>query len=204
MIQDDNAKYQVYHAQNQQPINDDDDDQKQIAAPSGGQYKAYIDPSNPNDVVISVPTNDDGFGDEGAADQNLNDNGYLYDLSDMYKDEPGDDSDDLNSMYQPGNASKGKDIAEAPNVIRAPSTKVVVSVGVDDDDEDDFAQRPKVHPASVNIAPPPKSKKAPKKRKKANDKSAKTAASAMDANKKASAQNPFTDSLLDGQNGDSH
>merc|ERR1719203_1774644 len=99
-------------------------------------------------------------------------------------------------MYQPGNASKEKDVAEAPSVIRAPSTKVVVSVGVDDDDEDDFAQRPKVHPASVNIAPPPKSKKAPKKRKKANDKGAKSAASAMD--KKASAQNPFTDSLLDG------
>lgn len=125
-----------------------------VVGPANGQYNAYIDPSNPGDIVLSVPIHDEEFGDEqkeGAANRNLNENGYLYGLADMYKEEEHKEKDD-----------------EFPSAARAPST-VAVSVALNDDDDDDFAERPKVQPASIGaigIAPPPKTKKAPKLKRK--------------------------------------
>ena len=47
-----------------------------MAAPAQQQYSAYVDPSNPDDVVLSVPINDYQFDedDEGKADN------YNYDI----------------------------------------------------------------------------------------------------------------------------
>merc|ERR550525_694586 len=157
MITDDSSKYDEMQVSAKQ--ND-------VAAPGpngfNGQYNAYIDPSNPDDVVLSVPMNDAEFGDdqkEGVGNRNLNENGYLYGLADIYKKD--DDS-------------KEKD--DAPRVARAPST-VTVSVALNEDDDDDFAERPRVQPASigmVGIAPPPKTHKALKTRAKSKNKTKKS------------------------------
>merc|ERR1712228_149156 len=102
---------------------------KQNAAKPAFQYNAYIDPDNPDDIVLSVPMDDNEFDDEDEGKVNTNNgngHGYMYGMAQKYDDKHG---------------NKGKNIAVAVNLS-------------DDDDNDDFAQRPKVikinHPSAQN------------------------------------------------------
>ena len=108
------------------------------------QYNAYIDPDNPDDIVLSVPMNDNEFADEieGKMDANVNGNGYMYGIGQKYDDKHG---------------QKGKDIA------------VAVNLNDDDDDDDDYVQQVNMKTATIVINPPLKSSKSPKlKRKKSS------------------------------------
>ena len=118
------------------------------------QYNAYVDPSNPDDIVLSVPINDNEFdqdeGDEGKANNNNNNNGYMYDIGQQYE-------------QKHNNKDKNNGNHDVPNI-------VAVSI-VDEVDDDDFAERPKVQPAAIGIAPPPKQNGQNKKPKRRNIKS---------------------------------
>merc|ERR1712150_219661 len=109
-----------------------------------------------------------------------NENGYLYGLADLYKNdndskENGNGNQNVNGNGNV-NVNGNDDDNEAPRVARAPST-VAVSVALNEDDDDDFAERPRVQPASigmVGIAPPPKSQRASKTKSKLKSKTKKT------------------------------
>merc|ERR1712157_457662 len=115
VIEDATKKYNDHRQQQQQQRN-----KQNVALPSN-QYNAYIDPDNPDDIVLSVPIDDDGFGDEieGKMNANGNGNGYMYGIGKNYDDNHG---------------QKGKNIAVAVNLN-------------EDDDDAHFAQRPKVKAA---------------------------------------------------------
>eukprot|EP00485_Elphidium_margaritaceum_P019861 CAMPEP_0202726448 /NCGR_PEP_ID=MMETSP1385-20130828/184618_1 /ASSEMBLY_ACC=CAM_ASM_000861 /TAXON_ID=933848 /ORGANISM="Elphidium margaritaceum" /LENGTH=474 /DNA_ID=CAMNT_0049392669 /DNA_START=33 /DNA_END=1454 /DNA_ORIENTATION=- len=46
------------------------------------KYDAYIDPSNPDDIVLSVPINDDTFDQNNEGKANEVGNGYMYGIGD--------------------------------------------------------------------------------------------------------------------------
>ena len=160
------------------------DSEDNAVQPGSGLYNAYMDPSNPGDILLSVPMNDEEFDDEqkeGVGNRNLNENGYLYGLADAYKED--DDAKEQDDGI--------------PSVAKAASTgAVAVAVTLDDDDDDDdFAERPRVQPASINaigIAPPPKSKKAPKNVKRKSVKQVKAQPNAIASNHKG----PLAETLL--------
>jgi len=130
VIEDATKKYNDHRQQQQQQQRS----KQNVALPSN-QYNAYIDPDNPDDIVLSVPVDDDGFGDEieGKMNGDGNGNGYMYGIGKNYDDKHG---------------QKGKNIAVAVNLN-------------EDDDDAHFAQRPKVKAAVLasNKSPNPKSKR---------------------------------------------
>merc|ERR1712228_753739 len=75
IIEDATKKYNDHRQQQEQQRS-----KQNVALPSN-QYNAYIDPDNPDDIVLSVPVDDDGFGDEieGKMNAYANGNGYMND-----------------------------------------------------------------------------------------------------------------------------
>eukprot|EP00486_Rosalina_sp_Unknown_P011826 CAMPEP_0201583572 /NCGR_PEP_ID=MMETSP0190_2-20130828/100012_1 /ASSEMBLY_ACC=CAM_ASM_000263 /TAXON_ID=37353 /ORGANISM="Rosalina sp." /LENGTH=493 /DNA_ID=CAMNT_0048025703 /DNA_START=23 /DNA_END=1504 /DNA_ORIENTATION=- len=132
------------HNQRQQHQNYNKDSMAAAPAQQQQQYNAYVDPSNPDDIVLSLPINDNQFNeDEGKA------NDYNYDIAQKYDEAHNNNNSNNNN----GNV-------------------VAVSINEhDDEDDDDFSERPKVQPAGIGIAPPPKAndKKSKPRRKNLNN-----------------------------------
>ena len=112
------------------------------AAPAQQQYNAYVDPSNPDDVVLSVPINDDEFNEEEEGKAN----DYNYDIAQKYEKYNGNNNGNNN-----GNAV---------------AVNVAVNVDANEPDDDDFNERPKVQPAGIGVVPPKSNDKKAKPRKK--------------------------------------
>ena len=105
-----------------------------MCAAANGYGHAYVDPGNPEDVVLSVPRNDEHFDEGDGDDEGKADGLYMYGIASHYE------AHDKPDMHSP----QGQAVA--------------VDVG-DGDEDDDFAERPKVQPAGIGIAAPPKSKR---------------------------------------------
>merc|ERR1712130_862391 len=124
--------------------------QNQNIALPANQYNAYCDPSNPGDIVLSVPFDDNEFdgnvGDEEEGKFNANDN--LYGIAMPYA-----------QNYDPPNA-ENKNV-ENNNVEN--KKPIAVFAGIEDDD--DFEQRPKVKSAAIVLNKPPQNEKPAKLQK---------------------------------------
>eukprot|EP01084_Bolivina_argentea_P102418 183480_1 len=139
VIQDETTRYAVPEPDHN--VNQD------VAAPAS-QYNAYVDPSNPDDIVLSVPINDNEFANDDEGKANANANGYMYDM--------GLNNNNNSGVLPPGvkQADAHSPKEEAPANAAVPFA-VPVAVGVEDDEEDDFAQRPKVRAAVGNAKAQP-------------------------------------------------
>eukprot|EP00484_Ammonia_sp_Unknown_P028456 CAMPEP_0197034448 /NCGR_PEP_ID=MMETSP1384-20130603/12568_1 /TAXON_ID=29189 /ORGANISM="Ammonia sp." /LENGTH=445 /DNA_ID=CAMNT_0042464385 /DNA_START=18 /DNA_END=1355 /DNA_ORIENTATION=+ len=140
-----------------------------IAAAAAADYNAYVDPANPDDIVISVPLNDAQFDQQEEGKMDDGDAGY---------------DEQMIHDFQHKQAKQK-------------SVPVAVSVDVNDvvDEEDDFNQRRQSkYAASVSIAPPPKSKKA---KAKAIDTSAEHTVSSKKKKQYDQLSPSHSDSILD-------
>eukprot|EP01084_Bolivina_argentea_P110956 198069_1 len=124
VINDETTKYK--HQNNGD--NQKKDDYVAAPAASSAEYNAYIDPSNPDDIVLSVPINDNDFNNINNEDEGKTNDNYMYDIGQKYdaKHNPNGHSVDIDNKNDE-NDKNDKNDKNNKNI-------VAVSVGIDDDD----------------------------------------------------------------------